>query len=80
MSADDTDYTNLETWLATFVTSGRFAKKLEQAVDEVENPAARAKLMLDLVDYIRPKFKTVDPPSANDAKEIHITYVLDDKK
>jgi hypothetical protein len=74
----DVDYTNLDTWLRTFVDQKEFTAKLESSILAVENPAQRARLMLDLIDYIKPKYKTVDPPEQNENRLISVTYVYDD--
>ncbi len=73
----DIDYTNLDTWLRTFVDQKDFTSKLENAILSVENPAQRARLMLDLVGYIKPKYKTVDPPEQNEKRVVSVTYVYD---
>ncbi len=77
MDIKETDYTDLHTWLESYVNSRRFTTTLESTILAVENPSQRARLLLDLVDYIKPKYKTVDAPSINEAKEIHVTYVMD---
>ena len=75
---NEVDFTNLDTWLATFVNSSSFSRDLQSAIERVENPAQRARLMLDLVDYIKPKYKSIDPPEQNEGRLISVTYVYDD--
>jgi uncharacterized protein (DUF927 family) len=76
----DIDYTNIDAWLKTFVDSEQFTKKLHVALDAIKEPEKRFKAMLDLMDYVKPKYKTVDPPLSAEAREITVIYSLDKPK
>lgn len=75
-----TEQIDVKTWLETYVNSDEWRTSLRKAVNDVENPAQKAKLLLDLLDYVMPKLKTVDPPTGNEGKDVSITYVQDTKE
>jgi hypothetical protein len=70
----------IDLWLNEYVNSKEFADQLDVAIRMVENPAQRAKLLMDVMDYVTPKLKTVDLPIGGEGKVINITYVTDGSK
>lgn len=66
-----------DAWLQAFVNTDKFAQDLQATILMVEKPEVKARLMLELIDFIKPKVKTVDAPTAEEKRSINITFVQD---
>ena len=63
--------------IVEYVNSASYWEELKRTILAVSNEAQKAKLMLELLDYVAPKLKTVDPPIEGEGKLVSITYVYD---
>ncbi len=71
---------NIEKWLSEYINTPYFQAKLEGDIDMLDKPADRVRVRLELMSYIIPKVKTVDPASASNDKTIEVHFVEDGGK
>lgn len=64
-------------WLTEYVNSTKFTNKLEHDIDELEKPSDRVRVRLELLSYLAPKVKTVDPVAADANQPINVIFQLD---
>jgi hypothetical protein len=71
---------SIEKWLAEYVNSENFSQALESEIALLDKPSERLRVRMELLSYVVPKVKGVDPIPENQDKEISVTYVKDDAK
>jgi hypothetical protein len=67
---------DIEKWLATFVNSPHFSANLETEIQMLDKPSERIKVRLELLSYVVPKVKGVDPNPQVEDKTISINYAV----
>lgn len=66
----------VEMWLAELVNSPSFQNRLEAEIDNLDKPQDRVRARLELLSYVMPKVKGVDPLTPDQrVSDIRITYV-----
>lgn len=68
---------NVETWLANYVNSVNFSNKLECDIDLLEKPADRVRVRLELLSYVVPKVKGIDPMPTDTDRTIEVIFQED---
>ena len=70
----------VEKWLAEHVNSAHFMAALEADIDNLEKPGDRVRARLELLSYVVPKVKGIDPVSADANAPISVTFVEAERK
>lgn len=66
----------IDEWLAEFVNTQHFQAAIEGEISALEKPQDRLRIRLELLSYLAPKVKGVDPtPQDQRVRDIKITYV-----
>jgi hypothetical protein len=71
---------DIEAWLSRFVNSPDFSKALESEITLLDKPSERLRVRMELLSYVVPKVKGIDPTPDNADKDVSVTYVKDDAK
>jgi hypothetical protein len=73
---DHTHTRSVEDWLAEHVNHTSFQNKLEHDIELLDKPNDRVRARLELMSYLMPKVKGVDPLTPDQkVQDIRITYV-----
>jgi hypothetical protein len=67
----------IEAWLSKYINTEGFSNKLECDIDLLEKPADRVRVRLELLSYLVPKVKTVDPLPSGADQAINVVFQLD---
>jgi len=65
---------NFKSRLQDHIQTDEFLDSLLADIEATESPSARFKLRLDLLSYLEPKMKSVDPQGANTGLTIELNY------
>ncbi len=68
----------IELWLLQYVNDPRFAAKLQADIESMD-PKDQIRLRLELMSYLVPKVKTVDPAAEKADREISVVFQEDTK-
>lgn len=64
----------LDAWLQTYVNNEQFTVNLQKAIESIDKPEVKARYLLELVEYLKPKVKNIEAPPQTD-KEIIVNFL-----
>jgi hypothetical protein len=67
----------IEAWLSKYINTLDFATRLEDDIDRLDKPSDRVRIRLELLSYLVPKVKTVDPLPSGADQAINVIFQLD---
>lgn len=67
----------LDEWLQAHVNTDKYCADLWATIQQIDKPEVKARLMLELIDFIKPRVKSIDVPDPGETRTIGVTFVKD---